>query len=224
VASMSDSDRRGRKSDNNGLIALFFVFILLTASCCVLPGFSVASGDQTREQCERCCRTAGHEDYYLEQCRLKCFRNPDHCIDRKTGGTAQEGRAPSEQAPREAVRRAPAESPVPAPGRERTTRTTPPAAGAPPSGTAGAAPSGQPPSRSSDSVQLVWPSPLNLTPGRESEAAAQILALNGIPSQHPGYPTALMAIQNVLANFARTNPGGGKLPTGELARIIMQYK
>ncbi len=85
-------------------------------------------------------------------------------------------------------------------------------------------PSGQPPRPSSDSVQLVWPSPLNLTPGRESEAAAQILALNGIPTQHPGYAAALMAIQNVLVNFARTNPGGGKLPTAELARIIMQYK
>jgi hypothetical protein len=224
VASMSNSDRHDRKSNCYSLIAFILVLLSPMASHYVMPPVSFALGDQTREQCERCCRSAGHEEYYLEQCILKCFRNPDHCVDRKAGRPTQEGRAPSEQARPEAVRRVPAETQAPGPGGPRTMRTPPPGAGVSPPGTARPAPAAEPPRGSSDSVQLVWPSPLNLAPGRESEAAAQILALNGIPAQHPGYPTALMAIQNVLINFARTNPGGGKLPTGELARIIMQYK
>jgi len=68
------------------------------------------------------------------------------------------------------------------------------------------------------------PDPLNLSPGRERDAAAQILALNGIPPQHPQYAAAVQAMENVLVNFARANPTGGKLPTAQLENILGQLR
>jgi hypothetical protein len=65
---------------------------------------------------------------------------------------------------------------------------------------------------------------LNLSPGRERDAAAQILALNGVLPQHPQYAAALQAIENVLVNFARSNPSGGKLPKAQLENILRQLR
>jgi hypothetical protein len=65
---------------------------------------------------------------------------------------------------------------------------------------------------------------LNLSPGRERDAAAQILALNGVMQQHPQYAAALQAIENVLVSFARANPSGGKLPKAQLENILRQLR
>ncbi len=223
MALVMNSETRLKNREIFSLIAFILVLLFLITICFVLPKASIAAGAQTREQCERCCRSAGSDEYYLEQCRLKCFRNPDHCVDKKAGRSVQEESTRSEVPSAEPPRRVPAETPMP-PSGARAVRPAPPAQGAVPPGGPGTARPVEVPGRSSDTVQLVWPSQLNLVPGREAEAAGQILAINGIPPQHPNYQAALMGIQNVLMNFARTNPGGGKLPTGELARILMQFK
>ncbi|MBI5249426.1 MAG: hypothetical protein HY912_08020 [Desulfomonile tiedjei] len=152
----------------------------------VLP--SAATAAQTREQCYDCCKGQGHDEYYLEQCRLKCFRNNDHCLEQQKRQPAAEVMPPSSQ-------------PQPAPARPAPERQVaekePPAA-----------------------PQFRWPNPLNLVPGKEWEAAGQILAVNGVSPQHPQYPAALKAVEQVLVQFARANPSGGRLPTAQLERIL----
>jgi hypothetical protein len=147
---------------------------------------SSAHGTQTREQCDACCKNAGYDEYYAEQCKLKCFRNPDHC---SLGSTRREASPVA----------APAQEAAPEPEQERVK---------------------QPPRQS----RFVWPNPLNLVPGKEGEAAAQILAVNGISQQHPYYQPALRDIQAVLMEFARNNPTGGRLPTVQLERIVGQLR
>jgi hypothetical protein len=61
---------------------------------------------------------------------------------------------------------------------------------------------------------------LDLTAGREWEAAAQIVGINGIGPGHPNHQRAVKAVEQVLVNFARNNPQGGKLPVTELQKII----
>jgi hypothetical protein len=63
-----------------------------------------------------------------------------------------------------------------------------------------------------------------MVPGREWEAAGQILAANGVSPQNPNYQAGLKAIEAVLIEFAKANPGGGKLPTAQLERIIRQVR
>lgn len=150
---------------------------------------SAAFALQTREQCDKCCQAQYADEYYTEQCKLKCFRNPDHCVGQKSMRKAAPAPTPSAEAP---PRR-------PAPSAE--------------------APRPQPKRRA-----FQWPNPLNLAPGREREAAAQILAINGILPQHPQYAAALQAVESVLVNFARANPTGGKLPTAQLENILRQLR
>jgi hypothetical protein len=80
------------------------------------------------------------------------------------------------------------------------------------------------PRQASQRGLLVFPSPLNLVPGRESEAAGQILSLNGISPQHPNYRAGVQALTAILQNFARNNPAGGSLPTDEMQKVIVQLK
>ncbi len=195
---------------------------------------------QTREQCEKCCRNSIQDEYYSEQCRLKCFRNPDHCADQKSKQEAGEEDAPPRPEHRARVR-----PPVVAPGStpprvSGPTPSSPGTAAAPPGGpvttgppTAARRPPAQPPASANHGMtprqatqrgMLVFPSPLNLVPGRESEAAGQILNLNGISPQHPNYRAGLQAITAILQNFARNNPSGGSLPTDEMQRVIVQLK
>ncbi len=82
-------------------------------------------------------------------------------------------------------------------------------------------PSGRPPA---PATAFQWPNPLNLTPGREWEAASQILSVNGMRPEHPNHEKALREIEMVLVEFARTNPGGGQLPTARLRAIMRKYK
>jgi hypothetical protein len=148
---------------------LFIKIILVSFLLCFAVQFSGPPGwaKQTRQQCNECCKKMGYDEYYLEQCRLKCFRNPDHCKSN-------------------AVKAAP--QPEKKPQKKRAT--------------------------------FRWPRPLNLTPGKEWDAAAQILALNGISPGHPNYQKALASIRNILVEFVRSHPSGGKLPTARLERII----
>jgi hypothetical protein len=175
------------------LMVTFLVMAVVSDSACQV--FS----KQTREQCDECCGKSGYDEYYAEQCRLKCFRNHDHCIGVK--GVTADKQAPA------------IEKPQPSAQREQLQQEPQPPRVAPAK-----------PKPQVDKPQLVWPNPLNLAPGREGQAAAHILNLNGIPPQHPNYPMALRSIQDILINFARNNPGGGALPTSQLERIISQMK
>ncbi len=161
---------------------------------------SAAFALQTREQCDKCCQAQNADEYYREQCKLRCFRNPDQCMDQKSMRKAAPGLAPAAEAPPR----------QPAPSAEAPEPQPPVSAEAP-----------RPqPKRSA----FQWPNPLNLAPGREREAAAQILAVNGILPQHPQYAPALQAVESVLVNFARANPSGGKLPTAQLENILRQLR
>ncbi|MEW6352372.1 MAG: hypothetical protein AB1646_25245 [Thermodesulfobacteriota bacterium] len=173
------------------LVTLFFVHISTPS----------AIAAQTREQCDRCCEKAGHDEYYLEQCKLKCFRNPDHC----SGGKAAQSPAPAT---------APSPRTVAPPSAQ-------PKADVPPAAQPRATPPGPP---AQPKAAFRFPDSLSLVPGREQEAAGQILALNGISPQHPNFPAALAAVQGILVEFARANPAGGRLPTAQLERTIRQFR
>jgi hypothetical protein len=182
---IGDKKRIGSHKTLGALLVGFFLLFFLVH----ITG-SAALSAQTREQCDKCCQAQSSDEYYAEQCKLRCFRNPDYCMDQKS-------------------MRKPA--PPPPPAAEAPPRQPAPTAEAPPR---------QQPQRSA----FQWPNPLNLAPGREREAAAQILAVNGILPQHPQYAAGLQAVENVLVNFARANPSGGKLPTAQLENILRQLR
>jgi hypothetical protein len=190
--------------------------MLLVAAILVLSAASGSVAAQTRDQCHKCCSSVERDEYYLDQCKLKCFRNPDHCTTAQAGVQG----APPEAAPQRRRGR-PAERPP-----QVAPQTAP--QGAPqamPQGMPGGGP--QPPSEGAGGEQsftFKWPDPLNLTPGKEWEAAGQILAANGVPPQHPGYASAVKAIEGVLVDFARRNPQGGNLPATTLKNIILRLK
>ncbi len=187
VAGRHIGDRR-RIGSHKALGALIFGSFLAFAFLHMFG--SAALGAQTREQCDKCCQGQSSDEYYTEQCKLRCFRNPDHCMDQKS-------------------MRKPAAPP-------------PPAAEAPPRQPAPSAEA--PPRQQPQRPAFRLPDPLNLSPGRERDAAAQILALNGVMPQHPQYAAALQAIENVLVSFARANPSGGKLPKAQLENILRQLR
>jgi len=179
---------------------------------------STAYGEQTRAQCEKCCQKAGHDEYYLDQCKLKCFRSPDHCMEQ----SSKQAPSARTEAPPPPVRTAPPPQAAPPPQVARPpVQPGPPAQMGPP---AEPGPPAGPPRAREGEVVFRWPNPLNLTPGKEWEAAGQILGANGITQQHPGYPVALRAVEGVLIDFARRNPAGGQLPTDQLVKILIQYK
>jgi len=167
------------------------IFSLLLAVVLIHVSGSATLSAQTRDQCDRCCQGQGLDEYYTEQCKLRCFRNPDSCTEQKATRTPAATPPPAVEAPQR----------QPAPAAEA------------------ARPQPQPPRRA-----FRLPDPLNLSPGRERDAAAQILALNGVLPQHPQYAAALQAIENVLVNFARSNPSGGKLPKAQLENILRQLR
>ncbi len=172
----------------------------------VTPEYCLA---QTRAECNKCCQEMFSDDYYVEQCKLKCFRDANYCNSLRASKPAG-GR--SEQH----TQQAPVERQIARPEPPTTTRPQ-------------AVPSQETQQRRVErtpprQAPFVWPETLVLNPGREWEAAGQILAANGIPPQHPNYTPALKAIEQVLVDFARTNPGGGELPTDQLERIIGQAR
>lgn len=197
------------------------VFLLGTLLAVTLVHFAgtPALSAQTREQCHKCCESQGYDEYYLDQCKLQCFRNPDHCAGLKPGPAPRSQPAPAAKPPA-AARPMPREQPsamqpmpreLPPEAQPVVPREQPPAAQRP------ATPA---PARAA----FQWPNPLTLVPGRESDAAAQILVLNGIPPQHPNFGAGVNAVQAVLVDFARNNPAGGSLPTAQLERIIKQLR
>ncbi len=137
-----------------------------------------ALAQQSREDCNRCCEKADLDEYYTEQCKLRCFRNPDYCD--ADALKAEEKEKPEPKRKKRVQRR-------PAP-------------------------------------RFNWPDQLNLTPGKEWEAAAQILAANGFNTRMRNYEKALRAIEAELQQFARNNPQGGNLPVRRLERILRQYR
>ncbi len=156
-----------------GLCAVFVGGFLLP---CAAPGA------QTRDQCNRCCEQQHQGDqFYIDQCKLKCHRNHDHCVLQKAG----------------------------VPGETKPGTETKPSTG--------------PTQRRTRTVTLRWPDPLNLTPGREVEAAAQILQANGITTANPNFFQALQSVTALLIQFARENPQGGSLPTTQLKEILLPY-
>jgi hypothetical protein len=60
-------------------LIIFSFFVLSTAFLLVCQFGTVSFAEQTKEECRACCDGMGFDDYYLEQCKLKCYRNPDHC-------------------------------------------------------------------------------------------------------------------------------------------------
>ncbi len=182
-------------------VAASTIFLLATAA--------TASFGQTRAECNKCCQEMFTDEYYVEQCKLKCFRDTGHCnVLRAARGS---GPRSDRQQPQPSVDRQAAKPEAPS-------SAQPPAAEPPRERP-------QLPERTATRhAPFVWPETLVLNPGREWEAAGQILAANGIPPQHPNYTPALKAIEQVLIDFARTNPGGGELPTDQLERIIKQAR
>ena len=204
--------------------------VLFCVSAIILFTTPLSFASQTRDECEKCCRGSIQDEYYREQCRLKCFRNPNHCTDQKSRSEVREEAPAPSPTPRSRVRR-PAVTPhstsprVAGPPPGAPVMTGPPTAAhrqpaQPPAG----AHHGMSPKQASQRGLLVFPSPLNLVPGRESEAAGQILSLNGISPQHPNYRAGVQALTTILQNFARNNPSGGSLPTDEMQKVIVQLK
>jgi len=192
---------KGKDSGCCRTLALLLAGILVMFLLVHVSGTKTLSA-QTRDQCDRCCEKSGTDEYYTEQCKLKCFRNPDHCVGGKGAQSAAPERAP---APPTAAPPTPAQPKAAMPPSAEPRATSP-------------APPAQP------KAAFRWPNPLTLAPGRESDAAAQILSLNGIPPQHPNFPRALPVVQNILVEFARANPTGGSLPTAQLERVIRQLR
>jgi hypothetical protein len=193
-----------RKSDQlaNPESYLVVAAVLLATLLIHFAGVT-ASADQTREQCDKCCKGSQQDEYYLEQCKLKCFRNPNHCAEQK----GQREAAPAEPAPAPAA-----------------TQQRPPASIAEPEQPPSPAPPRPAQQKPAPRAAFVSPNPLTLVPGKEWEAAGQILAANGISPQNPKYQAGLKSIEAVLIDFARSNPGGGKLPTAQLEKIIRQVR
>lgn len=185
-----DTKKKSRKVEGmraGGVSFLLYAFGTLLLL--VHMSSSAAFSEQTREECNDCCSRSGYDEYYEEQCKLKCFRNHDHC----TGKGARQKTPAAEAKEPEQARTEAREPSEPAAPRERD-------------------------------IRLAWPNPLNLVAGKEGEAAAQILAVNGVSPQHPFYQAALQDIQTILIDFVRRNPQGGKLPTTQLKRILRQLK
>jgi hypothetical protein len=187
--------RTGRAYCTISWALLFWVPLVLLLSH--LSG-AAAPAAQTKEQCEKCCEGLGHDEYYLDQCKLKCFRTPDHCADQK-----------SQKEP-------------PAQPQTRSRPAAPPPEASQPSPPATTAP--EPSQPREQGIVFRWPETLNLSPGREAEAAAIIVQGNGISPQNPNYSKAVSGIAAALIDFARKNPQGGNIPTSRLARIIMRYR
>jgi len=210
------SEDRIELDSNRTLGAL--ITLIVPALFLVHVACAQVQAQQTRAQCEQCCKSSGLDDYYLDQCRLKCFRSPDHCA---------QGRAPREEAAR--PQRPVATPGVSAPGSGPAVEDTqeeqaaPPQRPAPPR-QAAPRPVQKPAQPKQDGIVFRWPDPLSLTPGKEIDAARDILAANDIPPQHPRYGEALQGVQQVLLNFMRSNPQGGQMPTRDLVNVLMRFK
>ncbi|MGD9818732.1 MAG: hypothetical protein AB7V04_08515 [Desulfomonilaceae bacterium] len=188
-----------QKCNNSSNLQNKTSFIIIISSIFILAGsvFAPVYCQQTREQCYDCCAESGYDDYYTEQCRLKCFRNTDHCVSKKAKQTTATAKPTPDVAK--------PEKPKPAEQQTVSTREQP----------------ARPQPRR---AEFVWPNPLNLVPGREIDAASQILALNGVVPQHPNYAQALRAVEALLIDFGRNNPAGGALPTAQLERLVGQFR
>lgn len=197
-------ERLGKRHSGPSQWLIGLLLLLAVLSVLVASSYSWA---QTREECNKCCKEMFSDEYYAEQCRLKCFRNPAHCAGLKPSRTTAPTRdQPEQQVPPREVVKPEVSQPRPESRPPQDTTVQRPA----------------PPQRRPPAFR--WPETLVLTPGREWEAAGQILAANGIPPQHPNFTAGMKAIEEVLTDFARRNPGGGDLPVEQLERILGQLR
>ena len=73
-----------------------FLFCVWLIVLFVFPTGTIAAGKQSKEQCKRCCEKQYEGDQFsIDQCKLKCFRNTDHCILEKS--SAPEARVEEDQ-------------------------------------------------------------------------------------------------------------------------------
>ena len=171
--------RPSRRLNGKGLFSEFDSRLIVLLGM-VVVGYaihgsaSVVFSAQTKAECQKCCEQKDLDEYFMDQCKVKCFRNPDHCTT---------GKATTKSAPK-----------------KRTTK------------------------RKRSRRAFRWPNPLNLTPGNEWEAAAEILSMNGITPQHPNAAPALQAVEALLKEFVRTSPQGGRMPTQQIQQVIRQYR
>jgi hypothetical protein len=186
------------RSHNHEMGKISFLVCAAMLLVGVLENPALSQQGQTREECNACCDRSGLDEYYTDQCKLKCFRNHDHCTGKKGAPPPAAARPPAPQQPR----RPTTEASEPRPQR--------PAQPAPP--------------RRPAAPPFMWPESIVLSPGNEAQVADQILAANGIPRQHPNYVKAMQNIQGILIAFGRANPQGGNLPADELERVITQYR
>ena len=152
--------------------------------------------EQSREECNACCERSGLDDYYTDQCKLKCFRDHEHCRGKKHQPAPEAVTPPAPPPPRNEV-----STPRPhveAPPRPRRQRVAP-------------APQPPPPPPG-----FAYPEEVELSPGNEWQIADKILERNGIPRNHPNYTKAMQSIQGLLMSFVRANPQGGDLPRPNL--------
>ncbi|MFC1834141.1 hypothetical protein ACFL2Q_05330 [Thermodesulfobacteriota bacterium] len=162
--------------------------------CCAIPFFlSTPVEAQTRDQCRACCEKAGLDEYYMEQCKLKCYRDHNHCAAKMS--TRPSAKASTRKPRSDSAVRAKKKPRVRQARRRKKRRPT----------------------------EFKLPSPLQVTPGQEWIAAGLILEINGIPRSHPNHTRALQEMEAVLRNFAQTNPQGGRIPTDALVDIIGKY-
>jgi len=247
-----NEDWAGRNEASLRLILPFLFFLAFVGAFLTAP---FAWSQQSRDDCNKCCERSFDDEYYRDQCRLKCFRNADHCREE---GAQEQPRQPQQtqqlQEPRQAqqprqIQPRPTQ-PLQEPQQMQPSRQVQqprppqqlpptqqygppqqlpppqqygPPQQLPPPQQRQQVPPGEP-KPPPGTVALRWPDPLNLTPGREVDAAGQILQLNGVMPNHPRYPEALRAVELVLVEFARQNPRGGQLPTTQLRNIVLRYK
>jgi hypothetical protein len=185
---------------------------------------------QNREQCEKCCKSKGYDDYYFEQCRLKCFRSPDHCMehqqqkppanDSSERPSPQRGDAVQPDSGR--IGREPSVARPPTGPQDSPRQIAPPPQDIPRQSPQ--PPTARQPKPKRPAANFVWPETLTMVPGKELDAAAQILMANGMSPQHPNFQTALRGIEGILVDFARNNPQGGQLPTEPIERVLLQFR
>jgi len=87
--------RRGRPAARIRALVLGIFIIGFTLVLTAPDHTEHARAAQSKEECRKCCEGKGYDEYFLEQCKLRCFRDPDHCV----GGRqeARPARPPAEE-------------------------------------------------------------------------------------------------------------------------------
>jgi len=113
VRSLHDRMVRRRYAAGRGaLVAAGLLALILVAG-----GDSHAPGAQSRQECNKCCERKGFDEFFLEECKLKCFKNPEHCVD---GGRSSTRPTPEPEPAQPTQPAQPAQPTQPSQSRPRT--------------------------------------------------------------------------------------------------------